>query len=73
MDNVIGARACLNTKEEIFLLSLCLEAPERPNLDSICQLEHYYGKLVSTGFILTWFKKKSVPQFVSKTKPYPLG
>jgi hypothetical protein len=58
-DNVIGAGGCLTTEEEIFFLFLLclLEAPERPNLDYIRQLELYYGKLVSSGFISTWFKK----------------
>jgi hypothetical protein len=37
-DNAIGVGACLTTEEEIFLLSLRLEAPERPNLDYIRQL-----------------------------------
>jgi hypothetical protein len=53
-----GVVASLSTEEEIFLLALRLEAPERPNLDYIRQLEEYYGKVVSTGFITMWFKKR---------------
>ena len=53
-----GVGAALSTEEEIFLLSLRLESPERPNIDYIRQLEEFYGKLVSTGFISTWFKRR---------------
>jgi hypothetical protein len=53
-----GIGALLSTEEEIFLLSLRLEAPERPNLDYIRQLDQYYGKLVSSNFISMWFKKR---------------
>jgi hypothetical protein len=42
---------------EIFLLALQLEAPERPNMDYIWQLNEYYGFTVSSGFISNWFKK----------------
>ena len=49
--------ASLSIEEEVCLLVLRLEAPERPNLDYIRQLEEYYGKVVSTGFITVWFKK----------------
>ena len=42
---------------EIFLLSLRLEARERPNLDYIRQLDQYYGKVVMSNFISMWFKK----------------
>ncbi len=54
----IGIGAFLTTEEEIFLLSLRLESPERPNIDYIRQLEEYYGKVVSSGFISDWFKKR---------------
>jgi hypothetical protein len=53
-----GIGSCLSTEEDIFLLSLRLEAPQRPNIDYIRQLEQYYGTTVSTGFITNWFKKK---------------
>jgi hypothetical protein len=43
---------------EIFLLALCLEAPERTNIDFIQQLNEHYGKLVSNGCITGWFKKR---------------
>ena len=49
---------CLTTEEEIFLLSLRLEAPNRPNLSYIRELQEHYGKTVSTGFITDWFKKR---------------
>jgi hypothetical protein len=48
----------LTTKMEIFLLALCLEAPERPNIDYIQQLDEYYRKSVSSGFISNWSKKR---------------
>jgi hypothetical protein len=67
-DNVIGVGGCLTTEEEIFLLSLRLKAPECPNLDYIHQLDHYYRKLLSTGFISTRFVKISIPWFISKAQ-----
>ena len=39
-----GIGAFLTTEEEIFLLSLHLEAPERSNMDYIRQLDLYYRK-----------------------------
>jgi hypothetical protein len=53
-----GVGSFLTTEMEIFLLALRLEAPERPNIDYIRQLDEYYGMLVSSGFISTWFKKR---------------
>ena len=58
MEQKKGIGAFLTTEEEIFLLSLRLEAPERPNIDYIHQLNEYYGKIVSSGFISDWFKKR---------------
>jgi hypothetical protein len=44
---------------EIFLLALWLvEAPERPNVDYIRQLNECYRKTVSSGFISDWFKNR---------------
>jgi hypothetical protein len=45
-----GIGVLLSTEEEIFLLSLHLEAPKCPNMDYIRQLDQYYGKLVQTNF-----------------------
>jgi hypothetical protein len=53
-----GVGAMLTTEMEIFLLALRLEAPERPNIDYIRQLNEYYGKTLSSGFISDWFKKR---------------
>jgi hypothetical protein len=51
-----GIRSCLTMEMEIFLLALHLEHPERPNIDCIRQLNKFYGKTVSSGFILEWLK-----------------
>jgi hypothetical protein len=58
---------------EIFMLALRSEATEKPNINYIRQLNEHYGKLVSTDFITGWFKKISVPRFVSESQPYPPG
>jgi hypothetical protein len=41
-----GIGSCLTTEMEIFLLVLCLEHPERPNVDYIRQLNEFYSKTV---------------------------
>jgi hypothetical protein len=54
----VGAGSMLTTKMEIFLLALWLEAPERPNVNYIWQLNEYYRKTVSSGIISDWFKNR---------------
>jgi hypothetical protein len=53
----VGSRA-LNLEEEVFLLALRTEMPNRPNLDYIRELHARYGTKVSSGFITEWFKKR---------------
>jgi hypothetical protein len=53
-----GVGSCLTTEMEIFLLALRLEHPERPNIDYIRQLNQFYGRTVSSGFISDWFKNR---------------
>jgi hypothetical protein len=72
-----GVGSFLTTEMEIFLLALRLvEAPERPNINCIWQLNEYYGKLVSKGFISNFYVVKktiSISRFISEGKPCPLG
>jgi hypothetical protein len=53
----VGSRA-LKLEEEVFLLALRTEKPNRPNLDYIRELDRMHGTLVSTTFITQWFKKR---------------
>jgi hypothetical protein len=53
----VGARS-LKLEEEVFLLALRTEKPNRPNLDYIRQLERRYGTKVSSPFITKWFQKR---------------
>jgi hypothetical protein len=53
-----GIGSFLTTKMGIFLLALCLEALERLNINYIWQLNEYYRKTISYGFISDWFKKR---------------
>ena len=53
----VGSRA-LNLEEEVFLLALRAETPNRPNLDCIREPDRRCGAKVSTAFITEWFKKR---------------
>jgi hypothetical protein len=59
-----GIGSCLTTQMEIFLLDLCLEHPERPNIDYIQQLNKFFGKTVSSDSLRSGSKKVSVLWFV---------
>jgi hypothetical protein len=53
-----GIRSCLTTEMDILLLALSLEHPERPKIDYIWQLNKFFSKTISFGFISEWFKKR---------------
>jgi hypothetical protein len=48
----------LDPAEELFLLALRAKKPARPASDYVGQLYTFYGTLVSTSFILEWFKRR---------------
>jgi hypothetical protein len=48
----------LDPAEELFMLALHAEKPARANTDYVTQLYTFYGALVSTKFILEWFKTR---------------
>jgi hypothetical protein len=53
----VGSRA-LTLEEEVFLLALRTEIPNRPNLSYIQELDGRHGAKVSSAFITQWFKKR---------------
>ena len=57
VNNKKGKRL-LTIEEEVFLLALRAEDPTRTNLEYIQLLQSTYGRLVSSTFISTWFKKR---------------
>jgi hypothetical protein len=53
----VGSRA-LKLEEEVFLLALRTEKPNRPNLDYIRELDRGHGTKVLSPFITKWFPKR---------------
>jgi hypothetical protein len=45
-------------EEEVFLLSLRIECPYRPNTDYVAKLKDYYDRDVSASTISVWFKER---------------
>jgi hypothetical protein len=57
--NVVrGVGLDLTPEEEIFLLSLRIECPSRPNTDYVAKLKDYYGRDISASTISVWFKHR---------------
>ena len=51
-------RSYLTIEEEVYLLALRAEDPTRTNLEYIHLLSTTYGRVVSSSFITSWFKKR---------------
>ena len=68
----VGSRT-LKQEEEVFLLALRTEKPNRPNLDYIRELHGRYGILVTSSFITRWFQKRfNYPSSFRKPNLVPL-
>jgi transposase len=54
----VNERVRLTLEEELFLLILRIEIPNRSNLDYISNLHRHHNKIVSSTFISQWFKRR---------------
>jgi hypothetical protein len=52
-----GVGQHLTPEEDMFLLSLCVGIPNRPNLDYCRELLAYNGTVISSSFVSVYFAK----------------
>jgi hypothetical protein len=66
-----GVGQHLTPEEDMFLLSLCAEIPNRPNLVYCRELLAYNGTVISSSFVSDYFAKAWTSSGKYKTEPKP--